>query len=240
MDETVGKVDLRAELARVARETVADEQAKSSWSYWPVRPEAMPTTQRTWFPGLVVKADCSKGVQFLCWFVPGVPDPMKSGWSAYGNSQTLWLVLQHLPSARDLLVGDFVTFGRDGEEHAVMVIEAPSPANGWDALVWSHGHPGAPNTYRLSQDRREQQYLRNPIPSYVPTPLDKAKARTGWFSWVAWKLGEGDYAAYGPSNPKARPNVPKRIPASWWTRYAKFLARRKRPNQAKPPAFQAA
>lgn len=230
--------DYRAELERVMRETLADEIAHSDWTYAAVRPCYMPTSKREWRPGTRVRGDCSKGVQFMCWFVPGLPDPMKENWDPYGNSQTLAVRLQHI-AKNDLLVGDIVTFGVAGEEHAAMVLEAPSKANGYDPLLWSFGHQGAPNTYRLSVDRRPAQYLRNPLPSYVPTPLDKARARTGWFAWVAWKLGEGDYAAYGPANKTARPNVPKVIPAAWWTRYAKFVLRRKSANAARPPQLTA-
>lgn len=229
--------DYRAELEALMQATLADEAAHHDWTYVEVRPLLMPTPTRKWATGTKVRGDCSKGVQYLCWWTPGVPDPMRQDWNGYGNSQTLWLRLQHYGDKLELKVGDVVTFGVDGQEHAAMVIEAPSAANGYDPLVWSFGHEGAPNTYRLSQDTRPQQYLHNPLPAYVPTSLDKAKARTGWFAWVAWRLGEGDYRDFGKANPTARPNVPKRIPASWWVRYAKFLARRNgsdKPKSAPP------
>lgn len=219
--------------------TLADESAHHDWTYQAVRPMPMPTKTRKWSKGKPVKGDCSKGVQYLCWWVPGIPDPMRQNWDAYGNSSTLWLRLQHYGNKLELQVGDIVTFGFDGEEHAAMVLEAASQANGYDPLVWSFGHPGAPNTYRLSQDSREQQYLRNPLPFYVPTPIEKAKARDGWYAWVAWKLGEGDYLPYGKANPAARPNVPKRVPLSWWKRYAKFLLNRKKPDKPKVAAPRA-
>lgn len=222
--------------------TLADEAATHDWGYLPVRPCGMPTKIRKWARTKPVKGDCSKGVQFLCWWTPGVDDPMGENYGAYGNSSTLWLHLQHLVDANNaydvrlLKVGDIVTFGIDGEEHAAMVLEPATEANGYDPLVWSFGHPGSPNTYRLSQDTRPQQYLRNPLPVYVPTPLDKAKARTGWFAWVAWRLGEGDYLEYGKANPAARPNVPKMIPLSWWKRYTVFLLGRKKPDRPKVAA----
>lgn len=52
--------------------------------------------------------------------------------------------------------------------------------------------------------------------------------RTGWYSWVAWRLGEGDWKPYGPANPDVRPNVPVYISASWWERLRVFLAARKK------------
>lgn len=203
--------------------TVADEAAKHDWTYRPVRPLPVPPS---WKPGQAVVGDCSWGVKMLCRWA-GAPDPMKSDYDGYGNSQTLWLRLQRLDSPSELLIGDVVTFGRDGSEHATMVYET-----GENPLLWSFGHQGAPDFYRLSADGRPAQYLRNPLPAYVPTQGDRLRAMTGWFAWVAWKLGEGDFKDSGAANPAVRPNVPKLIPAAWWLRYAKFLAARKRGNPA--------
>jgi hypothetical protein len=223
--------DFRQMLGEIMTATVSDEQANHDWHYHAVRPMAVPPT---WHPGQLVTGDCSKGYQYLNRWV-GAPDPMHELYGPYGNSQTLWASLPHLVSARDLLVGDCVTFGFDGEEHAAGVKEAASAANGWDPLLWSFGHEGAPNFYRLSQDHREAQFLRNPLPVFVPTPAQECRFRTGWFAWVSWKLGEGDWRAYGRSDRTVRPNVPKVIPLGWWQRYAKFLARRHHGNP-KPAA----
>lgn len=211
--------DVRAALAKLMRATLADEAAHHDWTYAEVRPMPVPPS---WKPGQQVRGDCSKGVQFLSHWAGG-PDPMGEGYGPYGNSQTIWLKLQHLDHPSELQVGDIVTFGPDGDQHAAMVLEA-----GADPLLWSFGHQGAPDTYRLSQDGRAAQYLRNPVPKYVPTSADRLRARTGWFAWVAWRLAEGDWRHYVPSDPKVRPAVPKRIPLGWWRRYAKFLLRRKR------------
>lgn len=218
--------DIRKQLEAVMRATLADETTNHDWTYLAARPCAMPTTGRKYVPGSKVVGDCSKGVQFLSWWVPGCVDPMGNGFGTGGNSYTLWLNLQHLDSPSDLLVGDVVTFGPDGDEHAAMVLEA-----GVDPLLWSFGHQGAPNTYRLSQDGRVAQYLRLPVPKYVPTPQDKLRARTGWFAWVAWRLGEGDWKPYGKSAKKVRPSVPKVIPPSWWLRYAVYIKNRKKGNK---------
>jgi hypothetical protein len=210
--------DVRAELSRLMKATLPDH---AHWTYRAVRPLSVPVT---WSKGQHVVADCSKAVQYLCRWA-GAPDPMDSGWDKYGNSQTLWLRLQHLDHPSELEVGDIVTFGHNGEEHAAMVLET-----GDDPLLWSFGHQGAPNTYRLSQDHRPKQFLRNPIPHYAPTDPAKLRAKTGYFSWVAWKLGEGDWKKYSSANKNVRPNVPKRIPLSWWKRYAQFLLGRKKGN----------
>lgn len=217
--------DIRGELATLMKATLADEQAQHDWTYLAVRPCFVPPS---WQPGQKVSGDCSKGVQFLCRWA-SAPDPMGNSFSLYGNSQTIWLTLQHLPSAADLLVGDIVTFGHDGDEHAAMVLES-----GLDPVMWGFGHQGAPDSNPLSFDHREKQFLRLPVPKYVPTPEDKLRAKTGYFSWVAWKLGEGDWKHYGDANPTVRPDVPSVIPPSWWKRYVTFLANRKKGNKSNP------
>lgn len=202
-------------------ETVADEQVYGDWTYHAVRPCYMPTVARHWQARTKVVGDCSKGCQFVSWWSPPAPDPMGQQWGPNGNSQTLWMNCQHLDHPSELLVGDFVTFGYDGSEHAACVLEA-----GNDPLLWSFGHPGSPNTYRLSQDRRPQQYLRNPLPDYRPTPDDRLRARTGWFAWMAWYQGEGDWRHHPARDKRVRPNVPRLIPPAWWKRRAQFLLRR--------------
>lgn len=214
-------VDYRKAIAALMNATVADEHAHGDWTYRAVRPMWVPPS---WKPGQHVEGDCSKGVQFLSRWV-GLPDPMGEGYGPYGNSQTLWSRLQHLDNASELLVGDVVTFGPDGADHAARVLEP-----GADPLLWSFGHQGAPNTYRLSTDHRAHQFLRVPMPTYIPTPADRLRAKTGWFAWVAWKLGEGDWKGHGKANRKVRPNVPRLVPLSWWKRYAAFLKNRKHAN----------
>jgi hypothetical protein len=221
-------VDYRSRLVQFMNATLKDEENYHTWTYLEIRPMRVPSS---WVPGQHVIGDCSKGVQYLCRWA-GQDDPMGSFYGPYGNSSTLWLHNQHLDHPSELLVGDFVTFGFDGDEHATMVLEA-----GADPLLWSFGHQGAPNTYRLSGDGRPSQYLRNPLPVYVPTPQDRLRAMTGWFAWVAWRLGEGDWKPYGRTSATVRPNVPRVIPVSWWKRYAQFLLNRKKGN---PPTTKEA
>lgn len=215
--------DSRNALKKLMTETVADEETHHDWTYRAVRPLYIPSS---WKPGQPVVGDCSWGVKLLCRWA-GAPDPMGTGYSGYGNSQTLWSHLQHLAAPDELQIGDVVTFGFDGDKHAAMVYTP-----GVDPILWSFGHQGAPEFYRLSADHRPAQYLRNPLPAYVPTPIERLREMTGWFAWVAWRLGEGDWRPYGKTNPVVRPNVPKVIPPSWWVRLAKFLAAR---NQGNPP-----
>ena len=213
--------DIREEMHVAMMASLADEVAHHRWTYRPVRPCGMPTKKRVYVPDIYIDGDCSKGGQFIAWWSPGAPDPMEQNFGPFGNSQTLWMCCQHLARPSELRVGDYTTMGFDGNEHAVCILEA-----GEDPVAWSFGHQGAPNTYRLSYDRRPQQWLRFRLPDYVPTPQDRLRARTDWFAWMAWYQGEGDWKQYGPTNPKVRPNVPKVIPLSWWRRRARFLAAR--------------
>lgn len=225
VDEAKLSADIRTELHSVMTQGLAEEARLHDWTYEAVRPTYMPTHVRQ-FQTCKKRGDCSKGVQFNCWWVPGCPDPMGRNWDPYGNSQTICFHLRHLASASDLWVGDPVTFGYDGEEHAAMVVEL----GGGDPWVWSFGHQGAPNKYRLSWDRRPKQFLRLNVGATPVSPQEKLREMTGWFSWVAWKLGEGPWVHYGKANKLVRPNVPRKIPADWWTRYKMFLANRNHGN----------
>jgi hypothetical protein len=210
--------------------TLTDQTSHHNWVYEAVRPLPRPTTLRKYSPGQRVVSDCSKGVQFLCWWVPDCPDPMGNGFSTVGNSTTIAMHLKHISDPAQLEIGDPVTFGENGNEHAAIVME-----RGRDPLLWSDGHMGAPNSYRLSYDRRVHQLLKLPVAGYVPSPADKLRAEKGYWAWVQWRLGEGDWASYGKAIAKVRPDVPKIIPAKWWTNLAKFIAARNKPNKPNGP-----
>ncbi len=226
------EAEVRAELGLTMRATLADEAANHNWRYAAVRPEAMTGTRGLYIPGRPVASDCSKGVQRICFWTAGAPDPMKNGWGAYGNSSTICAALEHLDQPADLKAGDLVTFGANCDEHAAMCLEP-----GADPLLWSDGHQGAPNTYRLSWDRRERQLLRLPF-VYAPTPQDILRAKQGYWAWMQWKLGEGAWAHYAAEDPHVRPNVPAVIPDAWWRQRARYLAKRKRPNKPTAPVTQ--
>jgi hypothetical protein len=216
----------RQRLIQIMRATLADEAARHDWTYHAVRPCPVPAA---WHPGQRVIGDCSKGVQFTCRWADA-PDPMQNGWGVNGNSQTIWLKLHHVFFPAELAPGDIVVFGRDGADHAAMVLEA-----GPDPLLWSFGHQGAPNTYRLSRDRRVRTFCKLPIVPPPPTPQDTLRAHTDFYSWMAWSLGEGPWKHYGPSNPSVRPNVGRVIAVShptWWKRRIVFLANRNKGDKA--------
>lgn len=211
----------RQRLVDLMNRTLQDEAFYHDWTYRAVRPMPVP---RSWTRGQKVVGDCSKGVQYLCRWA-GAPDPMANGWSDWGNSQTIWITLAHVWAPEELEPGDIVVFGQDGQDHAAMVLLA-----GVDPLLWSFGRQGSPDTYRLSQDLRPKTYCKLPIADPPPTPQEKLRAMTGFYSWVAWKLGEGPWKKYGKANKTVRPNVPRRIPLNWWKRLVLFLANRKKGN----------
>lgn len=222
----------RVSMEKVMRATLADEAAHLLWMYTQARPQPVPPS---WKPGQRIDGDCSKGCQYIARWGAG-PDPMQMDFGPYGNSQTIWLRAHHAASASDLDIGDMITFGRDGDEHATVVLE-----KGDDPLLWSFGHQGfagspCPDTYRLSQDGRPAQFCLMPMPAYPLTPEEQLRAKTGWFMWVAWKLGEGAWKPYGAANRRVRPDVPLPVPPSWWSRYGKFLRNRHKGNAPGTPA----
>lgn len=214
---------VRSRLQALMVATLADEQKRGDWTYEAVRPMPVPAT---WEAGQHVIGDCSKGVQFLCKWA-GAPDPMRNGFSRYGNSETITVMLEPVLHPSELEIGDIVTFGPRGDDHAAMVLEP-----GVDPLLWSFGHQGAPNTYRLSYDRRERHYRRLPLPKRKPTRAEILQAKTGYWAWVQWRLGEGDWHGYKPRTAAVRPNVATRIPLAWWRDYARFIANRRKANEA--------
>lgn len=205
------------------RNTLADEASRHDWTYRAVRPLGMPP--RPWHEGMQVTGDCSKGAQYLWWWASG-PDPMGNSYASWGNSSTLCAHLQHLGSPSEMLAGDVCTVGWNGDEHACVCLEP-----GKDPVVWSFGHQGAPDSYKLSRDTRQpKQYLRVPAPKYQPTPDDQLRARTGYWAWMQWKLGEGHWAHHQPADVKVRPDVPKLVPTRWWVMRRKYLRARAKPN----------
>lgn len=59
-------------------------------------------------------------------------------------------------------------------------------------------------------------------------PLPFPAVPNWWWTWVAWRLGEGRFSKFGKANPAVRPaNVPTKIPASAWVALAIFVTNRK-------------
>jgi hypothetical protein len=229
------ETEIRAGLEKLMRATLADEASYHDWDYEAVRPMPVPPS---WKPRQKVKGDCSKGVQFIARWDGHVLDPMGRDWDVYGNSTTICLHLEHLDSLAEVKVGDIVTFGPSGDEHAAMVIRLVRRNKKIvDLELWSFGHPGAPDTYLLSQDHREYQLLRLHLGVHKPpTPEEILRAKTGYWAWRQWRLGTGAWRSYGKRNRKVRPDVPRRIPRAWWRKFAHSTVkgRKRRANPPKP------
>jgi hypothetical protein len=218
----------RAALLKLMQETITDQARDGNGTYLAVRPQ---TILRSYTPGMRYQADCSDYCRDLC-CIAGVPDdPAGNGYQDYGNSSSIWLHLHHvtLPQAQ---VGDIVTFGKwSGEEHACMVMDLTDPLNPDVANMGEQGQP-VKSTYQIELANHPGSVATvcklNLPPDPPPTPQEILQAKTGFYSWLAWGLGEGPWKHYGKSNRSVRPAVPLRIPASWWARRVQFLANRKK------------
>lgn len=217
---------VRDKLVQLMHDTVNDEERNHTWTYRAVRPMRVP---RVWYPGNHVIGDCSKGCQYLCRWADA-PDPMGNGWNDWGNSSTIWATLEHAHEW-EAEPGDIFTFGYStGEKHAAMVYQ-----KGSDPLLWNFGAQWQPALRRLSAEKAAHRGMtvtlcKLPVAPPVPTPEDILRERTTFYAWVAWRLGEGPWKRHGKLNKAVRPNVPWRIPLSWWRRYAVFLRNRNKPT----------
>lgn len=213
---------IRKQIKALMAETAADH---NRWTYEAVRPAPMPP--KPWHPGMAVVGDCSKGCQYLAYWADA-PDPMHNGFSSIGNSTTLWLNLPHI-DRDDIDVGDIVVFGPD--HHACMIFSLDP-----DPEVWNFGTQGQPVITTLSREvaghRGMDYWFCALLPKGVGPSPEKIRSSTGFYAWVAWKLGEGPWKPYGPADNAMRPAVPRRIPVGWWTRYRSFLRNRRRGNKA--------
>ena len=215
-------------------ETATDEREHGNATYRAVRPAGVPTPERKYPPDLIWWADCSSGARDVCWWTPGAPDPFQNGWAPYGNSSTIWMRLHHEDDWSKVEVGDFITFGYwTGEHHVVMVYDVSNPH---DPMVWGFGGQGQPHIVTLSQEiafqgGRTATLCKARIVDPPPTPQEILQAMTGFYSWMAWREGEGPWKHWGPLNKAVRPNVPKVISAQWWARRVQFLANRKKGNK---------
>jgi hypothetical protein len=211
--------------------TLADEAAHHDWTYRAVRPMPVPPS---WHEGQKVEGDCGKGCQDLSRWEGHVLDPMGRGYDAYGNSTSICLHLEHIDLS-EVRVGDLVTFGPSGDEHAAMVIRVVKRNKKTvDLELWSFGHQGAPNTYLLSEDGREYQLLRLHLAAHKQTPEEILRAKTGYWAWRQWRLGTGAWRGYGKSSRKVRPSVPHRIPLAWWRKFAHSVVKGRK-RRANPP-----
>lgn len=235
MTDAVGEHVYRQRLQALMKQTVDDQIRFRNWTYAAVRPQEI---IRTYSNLVRVYADCSDGCRDLA-RLAGVPDdPAGTNYASYGNSRSIWLHLHHAPSTIGAQTGDIFTFGfYSGEKHACMAFDVTDQA---DPLCWNLGTQGQPAFKRLSHEIVGHRGMHvtlcvlNLPPDPPPTHEDKLRAMTGWYAWVAWKLGEGvtTWKPYGPANAKVRPAVPRVIPPIWWRDLSRFLLARKRGDKA--------
>jgi len=211
--------------------TVGSQARIGNWRYAFWRPQDVQYTAQQ-IVTETIDSDCSSGCRILC-HAASAPDPAGNGYASWGNSSTIWARCEHI-TLSEAQPGDMATFGYStGEHHVCMLWE---PAGNGDWWVWNHGRPGDPHKGLLSQEREGHAGMTVTIvslgvPDPPPTPEDKLREKTGFYSWVAWKLGEGPWRKYGKASPKVRPHVPRVIPVKWWRQYAAFLRARKKPNK---------
>lgn len=55
-----------------------------------------------------------------------------------------------------------------------------------------------------------------PKPVYKPVAPALLRAKTGEWSWIAWRFGQASWRGYGKTNPTVRPHVAKTVPRAWW------------------------
>lgn len=67
--------------------------------------------------------------------------------------------------------------------------------------------------------RVDMNYAKSLGPIRIPKPTPVEKPDTFW-TWARWYLGRSEFTGH-QRDPKVRPNVPKKIPASWWGRLKK-------------------
>lgn len=222
----------RARLQKLMEQSVADQSKHGNWRYVFARPQEIISIYNSL---LIVEADCGDGCRDLC-HIAGVPDdPAGTHYADYGNTSSIWMHLHHAPLS-EMEIGDIFTFGRyAGEDHACMAYNVDDKVN---PQVWNMGKQGQPVFTTLQTERNAHVGMTvtlcklNLPPDPPPTPQELLQAKTGFYSWAAWRLGEGPWKHYGALNATVRPNVPKVISPAWWTRYTQFLLARKKGNKA--------
>lgn len=230
----IDETQLRASLAVLMSQTVSDQQTKGNWRYEAVRPQVVAIH----YIGQIIVVDCSDGCRMLCYSAGVADDPAGNNYETYGNSSSIWVHLHHIDLS-EAKVGDIITFGKyAGELHACMIYDLTDPTN---PKVWNMGAPGQPWFSTLAIEEGAHQgavytvcQLNLPADP-PPTPQEKLREMTGFYSWVAWRLGEGPWKTYGKTNSTVRPSVPKVIPLTWWKHLAKFLLARKKGNNPVKP-----
>lgn len=98
------------------------------------------------------------------------------------------------------------------------------------AVLRSYTHAGGRELAGLVTRRRAEvaMFLRNDYGPGITAPRTApAKVTPPFFTWLAWRLGEGRWRGKGAANAKARPATwAATVPARYWTRLAAFVKAR--------------
>lgn len=141
-----------------------------------------------------------------------------------------WVVAT--PQPGDLVVFTFSHIGfvdevHDGT-HTITTIEGNTGSSG----AVSDSSTGGDGVYRKVRSMSlVRAYIRVPgsvIRVNGRYPAAVLVTRKGYFSWLAWSLGEGDWKGYAARDPRVRPAVRKFIPLTWWAKRAAFIRNRKK------------
>ena len=131
--------DVRPQIVHLATQAVMTEQAKLDFNDLEVRPLALKSLEGSGWWG-----DCSWFCKTVYWQAGVSNDPTGCGYDGYGNSVDFYYRGQHVTQA-ELLPGDIITFGPDGDVHAVICV-----TNTPDPVCASMGRQGDPSLVPLS------------------------------------------------------------------------------------------
>lgn len=221
----------RERCADLIRKTCADQERLGHDVYGFFRPQTIPPA---YVPGMKLVLDCSDYCRFVVRAAGVDDDPAGNDWASFGNSSSIWTHLHHV-DLKDAQPGDIVTFGYwTGEKHACILLDRDAKTGQW--RVGNFGKQGQPVITWLAHEMAFHHGMtmtvcRLNVVEPPPTPEGRLRAETGFYHWVAWKLGEGAWKKYGKANKTVRPDVPFVISPVWWKRYAVFLKNRKKGNK---------
>ena|ERR1035438_3606081 len=131
--------NIRGEVRRQAMLAVKNVK---NFEYHEVRPLAVAYTP-------IILSDCSFFVKLVYW-ISGGRDPMKTNFSQWGNSVTLFEQGEHIPLAK-VKVGDAVVWGPSGSSHAAIFVQpGKTLLKDGNPLLVSMGRPGSPEFVKLN------------------------------------------------------------------------------------------
>jgi len=124
-------------------------RTRTNWRYAEIRPIPYQVfNQLLDGHGGIITTDCS-GLATCCYKRAGVADPHGLNYNGQGFTGDMLVHLPHIPLNR-AQPGDLAVFGDGNGKHVVVLLEAPSAANGMNPSCVSHGKPGDPHIASLA------------------------------------------------------------------------------------------